>query len=59
MNALRRDKKSKEVTSKDFEESIKEIKASLSKDVIKFYEQFDERSRKELTENQDELKYVG
>ena len=59
MNALRRDKKSKEVTSKDFEESMKEIKASLNKDVIKFYEQFDERSRKELTENQDELKYVG
>ncbi len=60
MNALRRDKKSKEVTSKDFEESMKEIRASLSKDVIKFYEQFDERSRKELTENNpDELKYVG
>jgi len=60
MNALRRDKKSKEVTSKDFEESMKEIKASLNKDVIKFYEQFDERSRKELTgNNPDELKYVG
>jgi len=61
MHALRRDKNSKEVTSKDFSEAIKDIKPSLSKDVIKFYEQFDERSRKKLTseENSDELKYVG
>jgi len=61
MVALRRNKKSKQVEAKDFDEALKDIKASIDKDVIKFYEQFDERSRKKLTESEDsnELKYVG
>ncbi len=61
MRALRKDKKSKKVTSKDFEHALEEIKPSLNKDVIKFYSQFDERSRRKITssENTEELKYVG
>jgi len=60
MHALRKNKKSKQVTTKDFEEAIKGIKPTLNKNVIKFYEQFDERSRKKLTStDSDELKYVG
>ena len=58
---MRKNKKTKQVTSKDFNEAMKGIKASLDKNIIKFYEQFDERSRKKLAsdENPDELKYVG
>ena len=61
MHALRKDKKSKQVVTKDFNEALKGIKPTLNKDVVKFYEQFDERSKKKLTsiEESDELKYVG
>ncbi|MBL7169516.1 MAG: CDC48 family AAA ATPase [Candidatus Aenigmarchaeota archaeon] len=61
MHALRKNKKSKQVTAKDFNEAIKGIKPTLDKNVIKFYEQFDERSREKLTSTEDSegLKYVG
>jgi transitional endoplasmic reticulum ATPase len=61
MHALRKDKKSDKVTKKDFEHAMENIRPSLNKDVIKFYQQFDERSSKKFTELEDmeELKYVG
>ncbi|MBD3155491.1 MAG: CDC48 family AAA ATPase [Candidatus Aenigmarchaeota archaeon] len=61
MHALRKDNKSDKVTKKDFEHAIENIKPSLNKDIIKFYQQFDERSSKKFTELDDmeELKYVG
>ena len=61
MHALRKDKKSDKVTKKDFEHAMENIRPSLNKDIIKFYQQFDERSSKKFTELEDmeELKYVG
>ncbi|MEM5793134.1 MAG: AAA family ATPase [Candidatus Aenigmatarchaeota archaeon] len=61
MHALRKNKKTKNVTGKDFEEAMKSIKPSLNKDVMRFYQQFDERTRKKLTsfDESEELKYVG
>lgn len=61
MNALRADKKVDKIKMKHFEDAMKEIKPSLNKDIIKFYRNFDERSRRKMTEEKssDDLKYVG
>ncbi len=56
MNALRRDKKAKKVLWKDFEQAIEKIKPSISKDQLKFYEEFNKRLSQIETE---EHNYVG
>jgi len=50
MNALRKDINTKEITSKDFEEALKEIGPSLSDELKKYYSKFEERRRKEHEE---------
>jgi len=63
MHALRENKKAKEVTMKHFEKAMKEITPSLSKKLVEFYEQFDERTKKKVIEEKKseerELGYVG
>jgi transitional endoplasmic reticulum ATPase len=60
MHALRENKKAKEVTMKHFEKALKEVKPSLSKRIIDFYRQFDERFKKKVvTEKKPEEKELG
>jgi transitional endoplasmic reticulum ATPase len=63
MHALRQNKKAKEITMKDFNEALKTVKPSLSKSIIDFYRQFDERFKKKVVtekkSDEKELGYVG
>lgn len=61
MNALRRDLKAKEVTSKDFEEALKNAMPSLTPSLQKHYNTFEER-RKKMQEEQvkeERPSYIG
>ncbi len=46
LNALREDINAKEVKMKHFEEALKKIGPSVTKDMIKYYEKFEERRKK-------------
>ncbi|MCD6402893.1 MAG: AAA family ATPase [Candidatus Aenigmarchaeota archaeon] len=65
MNAIRENKKAKEVKMKHFEKALEIITPSVSKELIKFYEKFAERfKRRVITETkrekeEDEFSYVG
>jgi len=59
MNSLRKDKKTKEIKMKDFESAFNEIRPSLNEKIIEFYNQFNERSRKKIIEEKNEMRYVG
>ncbi len=62
IHALRENKKAKEVTMKHFDKALKEIKPSLSKKIVDFYKQFDERFKKKVMKEkkpEEELGYVG
>jgi len=63
MHALRENKKAKEVTMKHFDKALKEVKPSLSKKIVDFYRQFDERFKKKIMRKEKpeekELGYVG
>ncbi|HDJ96824.1 MAG TPA: AAA family ATPase, partial [Candidatus Aenigmarchaeota archaeon] len=64
MSALRRDKKVKEISMKDFKKALESIKPSLSEELIEFYKKFGERfKRSTITETkkgkEKELGYVG
>ena len=62
MHALRENKKAKEVTMKHFDNALKDVKPSLSKKIVSFYRQFDERSKKKVMKEkkpEEELGYVG
>jgi len=59
MHALRENKKTKEVTMKHFEKALKEIKPSLNKRILEFYEQFNERTKKKVIEGEKEEKELG
>ena len=67
MNVLRRDKKAKEITMKDFKKALEIVKPSLTKELIDFYNRFSERfKRRAITETRErkipeekELGYVG
>jgi len=63
MHALRKNKKSKEVTEKDFNKAFKESKPSLNEKIIKFYNMFNERTKKRIMKEdkkvEEELSYVG
>jgi transitional endoplasmic reticulum ATPase len=63
MYALRENKNAKEVTMKQFNMALKDMKPSLSKPVLDFYNQFDERSKKKMMKEakseEKELSYVG
>jgi transitional endoplasmic reticulum ATPase len=62
MEALRKNKKAKEITMKEFEKALKVVKPSLSKELIEAYRRFGERFRRgvpEKMEKPEELSYVG
>jgi transitional endoplasmic reticulum ATPase len=63
MYALRENKNAKEVTMKHFDNALNDVKPSLSKPVLDFYSQFDERSKKKMLKEakaeEKELTYVG
>ena len=59
MSALRESLKAKNVSKKHFEEALKKIKASITKETIEFYEKFVERHKKVETEREKEVGYIG
>jgi len=61
MNALRENMKAKEVTKKNFEEAMKKVTPSLSREVQAHYEKFIERHRKiaKTEEERDAHSYIG
>jgi len=60
MNALREDIKAKSVKKKHFEEALKKITPSLTKDVISYYEKFVERQKKiRKPEEEEKFSYIG
>jgi transitional endoplasmic reticulum ATPase len=61
LNALRRDFKSKTVTRKDFEESIKRVRPSITPDLVKFYSKITERMKAPPVEKtgREKVDYVG
>lgn len=63
MYALRENKNAKEVTMKHFDNALNDVKPSLSKPILDFYSQFDERSKKKMLKEakaeEKELSYVG
>jgi transitional endoplasmic reticulum ATPase len=61
MNALREDIKAKAVEKKHFEEALKKITPSLTKDVQAYYEKFVERSKKirKPEEEKEQFGYIG
>jgi len=60
MLALREDIKSKEITEKHFEKALKKVKASISKDIEKKYEEIEDTFKKKRAEEMGEKpSYLG
>ncbi|MEM5870250.1 MAG: AAA family ATPase, partial [Candidatus Aenigmatarchaeota archaeon] len=61
MNALREDIKAKVVEKRHFEEALKKITPSLTKDVQAYYEKFVERQKKvrKPEEEREQFGYIG
>jgi transitional endoplasmic reticulum ATPase len=61
MNALREDMKSKEIREKHFEDALKKITSSITRDVVQFYDKFLERQRRVEKEKEKESSpsYIG
>ncbi len=59
MNALRKNKKAKEVTKQDFEKAIKKSRPSLNKDVITAYKKFKNRLTMKNVPSDASLNYMG
>jgi len=61
MNALREDINAKEVKMKHFEDAMKKITPSISKEMINFYKRFEERRKKvrKIKEAEEEFEYIG
>ena len=57
MNALREDINAKEVKAKHFEEALKKIPPSLSKELIEYYKRFEER--KKQIQKEELQPYIG
>jgi len=57
MNALREDINAKEVKAKHFEEALKKIPPSLSKELIEYYKRFEERRRQ--IQKEEIQPYIG
>ncbi len=58
INALRRDINSKSVTKKDFDEALKNVKPSVSKELVKSFAKR-VKAVKEIHAKEDELSYFG
>jgi transitional endoplasmic reticulum ATPase len=59
MNALRENINAKEVKSKHFEEALKKVSPSISKDTMIYYQKFIERTRKPEKEKEISPAYIG
>jgi transitional endoplasmic reticulum ATPase len=59
MNALRENIKAKEVRMKHFEEALKKVTPSLTKEVIEYYQKFAERKKKMEIEKEVQPTYIG
>ncbi|HKZ45190.1 MAG TPA: CDC48 family AAA ATPase [archaeon] len=61
MNALRENMKAKEVRKKHFDEALKNLTPSMTKDVEEYYRKFVERQRKikKVDEEKPEMSYIG
>jgi transitional endoplasmic reticulum ATPase len=59
MNALRENIKAKEVKMKHFEEALKKLTPSLTKEMIEYYQKFTERRRKIEAEKEVQPTYIG
>ncbi len=61
MNALREDIKAKEVKMKHFEEALKKIKPSITKEMVEFYKKFEERRKKveRVVRKKEIPEYIG
>jgi len=59
MAALRENLKSKEVRPKHFEEALKKITVSITKEVVDFYKRFVERQKMVEKEEKEAPKYIG
>jgi transitional endoplasmic reticulum ATPase len=59
MNALRENIKAKEVRMKHFEEALKKITPSLTKEMIEYYQKFTERRKKIEAEKEVQPTYIG
>ena len=61
--ALRKDFNAKYVTKNDFARALKKVKPSITKDMIRFYEEMERRIRAPVTKRKEEkeepLEYVG
>ena len=62
LNALRKDMKAKSVTKKDFDQAFREVKASLTPELLRFYDKLSQTIRTEkirAEERSKEMTYVG
>ena len=61
INALRRDIKSKEVTNKDFDDALKKVSPSVTKEIEKAYEELQDHFKKARAKQMEEEKpsYMG
>jgi hypothetical protein len=60
MDALRESSKAKEVTKKNFDDALKKVTPSLSRELQALYERFIERSRRiKIEETEKEHNYIG
>ncbi|MEM0333717.1 MAG: hypothetical protein QXX30_04655 [Candidatus Aenigmatarchaeota archaeon] len=57
LNALREDINSKEVKLKHFEEAMKKVTPSITKEMVEYYKRFEER-KKEMKEESQQI-YIG
>jgi SpoVK/Ycf46/Vps4 family AAA+-type ATPase/intein/homing endonuclease len=59
MNALRENMNAKEVKAKHFEEALKKVTPSISKDMMAYYQKFVERTKKMEKEREIPPPYIG
>jgi len=59
MFALREDINAKYVTKQHFEKALERVKPSISKEMIKHYEQFLERTKKTTLEESEKIPYIA
>ena len=59
MAALRENMKSKEVTKQNFEEALKKVSPSITKEILRFYENFLARQRRIEKAEEIPVSYIG
>ena len=59
MAALREDINCKEVKKKHFEEALKKISPSITKEMMEYYRRFVERQKRRIAREEKEIEYIG